>query len=335
MLFLAISFLFSAVLCVLGVVILSRLLPATFLAARMNSRSNHTVAARQIGGLALIPATLAALLIFGADLEIANRLLLCLIGASTLLWVVGGLDDRYELSEIIRLGSQLLAACVVLYGLGPDFRLLADVLPHWLEAALIVFSLLIAINVTNFMDGLDLMTVAGLGLPLAGVALLAALGLAGMESGGLSAATAGGLLGFACFNRPPARVFLGDSGSLPLGLITGTALLLLARETHIVVALILPLYYILDAGSTIIMRLSQGENILKAHSKHAYQVAKRAGWSVLKVVGHVALLNLILIACAVALLALDHLITRVAFLLVAMVATLVLLLDFRGRFRKL
>jgi UDP-N-acetylmuramyl pentapeptide phosphotransferase/UDP-N-acetylglucosamine-1-phosphate transferase len=156
-----------------------------------------------------------------------------------------------------------------------------------------------------------------------------------MESGSLSAATAGGLLGFAFFNRPPARVFLGDSGSLPLGLITGTALLLLARETHIVVALILPLYYILDAGSTIIMRLSQGENILKAHSKHAYQVAKRAGWSVLKVVGHVALLNLILIACAVALLALDHLITRVAFLMVAVVATLVLLLDFRGRFRKL
>jgi len=335
MLFLAISFLFSAVLCSLGLVVLSRLLPPTFLAARMNARSNHSVAARQIGGLALIPAVLVTLLIFGTDLEIANRLLLCLVGASGLLWIVGGLDDRYELSEIIRLGSQLLAACIVLYGLGPDFRLLPDLLPHWLEAALIVLALLVAINVTNFMDGLDLMTVAGLGLPSAGVALLAALSLAGMESGGLGAVIAGALLGFAFFNRPPARIFLGDSGSLPLGLLTGTALLVLARETHIVVALILPLYYVLDAGSTIIMRLAQGENILKAHSKHAYQVAKRAGWSVLKVVGHVALLNLILIACAIALLALDHLITRVAFLLVAVVATLMLLLDFRGRFRKL
>jgi len=49
----------------------------------------------------------------------------------------------------------------------------------------------------------------------------------------------------------------------------------------------------------------------------------------------VALLNLVLIACAVALLALDNTITQVAFLLVAVVATLVLLLDFRGRFRKL
>ncbi|OLS11792.1 glycoside hydrolase, partial [Brucella abortus] len=249
--------------------------------------------------------------------------------------VVGGLDDRYELSEIIRLGSQLLAAITVLYGLGPDFRLLPNLLPYWLEATLIVFALIIAINVTNFMDGLDLMTVAGLGVPLVGIALLGALGLTGLTSSGIGAVAAGGLLGFALFNRPPASIFLGDSGSPPLGLIVGTALLLLARETHIVVALVLPLYYILDAGTTIVMRAAQGENILKAHSKHAYQIAKRSGWSVPKVVAHVALLNTILIACVVALLALDHPLAQLTFLLVAAVATLILLLDFRGRFRKL
>lgn len=335
MLLLLISFLISAALCGLGLYILSRLLPAGFLAARLNSRSNHTVAARQIGGLALIPAIIATLLILGIDFGIDNRLLLSLSGASLLLWIVGGLDDRYELSEVIRLGSQFVAAYAVLYGLGPEFRLLPGLLPYWLEAVLIVMALVIAINITNFMDGLDLMTAAGIGVPLAGVALLAALGLAGGLSGGIGAAAAGGIFGFALFNRPPASVFLGDSGSLPLGLIAGTVFLILARETHITAALILPLYYIIDAGTTIILRASQGENILKAHSKHAYQMAKRAGWSVLKVVGHVALLNAILIACAIALLALDHVLAQAAFLLVAVVATLVLLLDFRGRFRKL
>lgn len=55
---------------------------------------------------------------------------------------------------------------------------------------------------------------------------------------------------------------------------TGTALLLLARETHITVAVVLPLYYVFDAGTTIILRLAARENVLKAHSKHAYQVAK-------------------------------------------------------------
>ncbi|ABQ61271.1 hypothetical protein H721_00531 [Brucella ovis IntaBari-2006-46-332] len=325
----------QCLLCGIGLFLLSHLLPANFLAARMSSRSNHSIAARQIGGLALIPAILVTLAIFAPDLEVNMQLFLCLSGASLLLWVVGGLDDRYELSEIIRLGSQLLAAITVLYGLGPDFRLLPNLLPYWLEATLIVFALIIAINVTNFMDGLDLMTVAGLGVPLVGIALLGALGLTGLTSSGIGAVAAGGLLGFALFNRPPASIFLGDSGSPPLGLIVGTALLLLARETHIVVALVLPLYYILDAGTTIVMRAAQGENILKAHSKHAYQIAKRSGWSVPKVVAHVALLNTILIACVVALLALDHPLAQLTFLLVAAVATLILLLDFRGHFRKL
>ncbi|KAB2758598.1 MraY family glycosyltransferase [Brucella anthropi] len=333
--FLLISFLVSAALCGIGLYLLDRLLPERFLAARMSSRSNHTTVARQIGGLALVPAIIVTVLIFAPDLEINAHLALCLSGASLLLWIVGGLDDRYELSEIIRLGSQFIAAGLVVYGLGSDFRLLPDLLPYWLEAVLIVFALVVSINVTNFMDGLDLMTAAGIGIPLAGIGILAAIGLAGLESGGIGIIAAGGVLGFALFNRPPAIIFLGDSGSLPLGLIAGTALILLARETHIAVALILPLYYILDAGTTIVMRLSQGENILKAHSKHAYQTAKRSGWSVLTVIGHVALLNVILIACAVALLALDHTITQIAFLLVAIVATLVLLLDFRGRFRKL
>ena len=335
MLFLLISFLVSAVLCGIGLYLLNRLLPERFLAARMSSRSNHTTVARQIGGLALIPAIIATMLIFAPDLEINMHLAICLSASSLLLWIIGGLDDRFELSEIIRLGSQFIAAGLVVYGLGADFRLLPDFLPHWLEVGLIVVALMVAINVTNFMDGLDLMTAAGIGIPLAGIGILAAAGLAGLESGGIGIIAAGGLFGFALFNRPPAKIFLGDSGSLPLGLIAGTALLLLARETHIAVALILPLYYILDAGTTIVMRLSQGENILKAHSKHAYQTAKRSGWSVLKVVGHVALLNLILIACAMALLSLDHIMTQFALLLVAIVATLVLLLDFRGRFRKI
>jgi len=332
MLFLLITFLISAALCGIGLYLLNRLLPERFLAARMSSRSNHATLARQIGGLALIPAIIATLLIFAPDLEINSHLALCLTAASLLLWILGGLDDRYELSEIIRLGSQFAAAGLIVYGLGPDFRLLPELLPHWLEEVLIVVALVVSINVTNFMDGLDLMTAAGIGIPLAGIGILAAVGLAGLESGGIGIIAAGGVLGFALFNRPPATIFLGDSGSLPLGLITGTALILLARETHIAVALILPLYYILDAGTTIVMRLSQGENILKAHSKHAYQAAKRSGWSVLKVIGHVALLNVILI---VALLTLDNTITQVAVLLVAIVATLVLLLDFRGRFRKL
>ena len=335
MILLLVSFLASAILCGVGLYVLSALLPASFLAAKFNARSNHSVAARQIGGLALIPAIIVSLLMFGTDLGLTIDLVLSLSGACLLLWVIGGLDDRFELSVTTRFGSQCVAACLVVYGLGPDFRLLPELLPHWAEIALIVITLVAAINVTNFMDGLDCMTVAGIGVPMVGIALLATFQLAGVESGTIAAITAGGLVGFAFYNRPPASVFLGDSGSFPLGLIAGTALLLLARETHIAVALILPLYYVLDAGTTIILRGLAGENILKAHSKHSYQVAKRAGWSVSKVVSHVALLNIILIACAAAIMVFDHMLSQIIFVLIAAVAVLLLLLDFRGRFRKL
>lgn len=335
MVFLLVVFLVSAVLCGVGLYLLATILPGKFLAAHFNARSNHTVAARQIGGLALIPAIIATLLIFGADAGLTGRFVLCICSATALLWVIGGLDDRFDLSVPTRFGSQIVASCLVVYGLGPDFRLLPDMLPHGLEMALIVLALVTTINVTNFMDGLDLMTVAGIGTPLAGVTVLAALHLAGAQSGLIAAITAGALFGFAFFNRPPASIFLGDSGSFPLGLLAGTAFLLLAKETHIAVALILPLYYIVDAVTTIILRALSGENILKAHSRHAYQIARRSGWSVWKIIGHVTMLNLILIGSAIAMMSLDHMFVRLAFLLVAIVAVLVLILDFRGHFRKL
>lgn len=335
MILLFVSFVSSAILCGASLYILSVLLPRSFLAAGFNPRSNHNVPAQQIGGLALIPAALITLFTFGPDLGITVELVSFLSGASILLWAVGALDDRFELPVYLRFGSQLLASCLVLYGLGPEYRLLPDLLPHWCEAILIVITLVAAINITNFMDGLDLMTVAGLGIPLLGIVILTLLHFAGVESGALAAILAGGLLGFLFFNRPPARIFLGDSGSLPLGLMTGTALLLLARETHITVAVVLPLYYVFDAGTTILLRLAARENVLKAHSKHAYQVAKRSGWSVVKVVSHVGILNIILILCAASMLYFNHLLSQVIFLIVAIVAVLLLLLDFRGRFKKL
>jgi len=335
MILLLVSFLASAILCGASIYILSKILPSGFLAADVNARSNHSTTARQIGGLAIVPAILISLLMFGTDLGLSIDFVICLLGAGLLLWIIGALDDRFELSVKTRFGSQFVAACIVAYGLGPDFRLLPDALPQWLELALIVTLLITAINIANFMDGLDWMTVSGIGIPMIGVIFLSALRLSGIESGIVAATAAGGLLGFAIFNRPPATIFLGDSGSFPLGLIAGTALLLLARETHIIVALILPLYYLLDAGTTIILRAIGGENIFKAHSKHAYQIAKRSGWSVLKVVSHVAFLNVILIACSAAVLSFDHLLSQIVFSLVAIVVVLLLLLDFRGRFRKL
>ena len=83
----------------------------------------------------------------------------------------------------------------------------------------------------------------------------------------------GAMIGFAPFNRPVARLFLGDVGSLPIGLILGWLLLLLAAHGHLAAALLLPLYYLADATITLLRRLIKGDLPTQAHRDHFYQRA--------------------------------------------------------------
>jgi len=70
----------------------------------------------------------------------------------------------------------------------------------------------------------------------------------------VAAALCGAMIGFAPFNRPVAKVFLGDVGSLPIGLLLGWCLLELAFRQHVIAALLLPLYYLADATMTLLRR---------------------------------------------------------------------------------
>ena len=75
-------------------------------------------------------------------------------------------------------------------------------------------------------------------------------------------ALCGAMVGFAPFNRPVARLFLGDVGSLPIGLLLGWLLILLAGSGHLAAALLLPLYYLADATITLLRRSANGEPVL-------------------------------------------------------------------------
>ncbi|MCX8281346.1 glycoside hydrolase [Phyllobacterium sp. 0TCS1.6C] len=293
-------FLAAALASVALLAALRRFLPRGFLVAAVNERSNHSQPARQIGGLALVPVILVGLVLFGGAAGLSAHFLFHVCLAALLLWIIGFLDDRHHLPEYVRLTAQAVASILAIHGLGADFQLLPEVLPLLAERVLLVIALIYFINLTNFMDGLDLMVVSGLGIPLLAAAGLAAVGLAAMGGGLIAALAAGALAGFAFFNRPRALIFLGDSGSLPLGLLSGLVFFMLARDISIWIGLVLPLFFICDATSTLILRLLAGENIFAAHSKHAYQLARRAGWPVWRIIGSVAVLNLLLIVCAVA-----------------------------------
>ena len=183
------------------------------------------------------------------------------------------------------------------------------------------------VNLVNFMDGLDLMTVAEAVPVSAAIALLGWLGEVPASTTITAAALCGALLGFAPFNRPVAKIFLGDVGSLPIGLLLGWCLLQLAWHQQLAACVLLPLYYLTDATVTLVRRMIRREPFWAAHRSHYYQRATDNGFTVWQVVREVFALNVVLAALAIASTRLQS--PVIALLLVAVGALAVVLVLYR------
>jgi UDP-N-acetylmuramyl pentapeptide phosphotransferase/UDP-N-acetylglucosamine-1-phosphate transferase len=115
----------------------------------------------------------------------------------------------------------------------------------------------------------------------------------------VAAALCGAMLGFAPFNRPVAKVFLGDVGSLPIGLLLGWCLLELAWHGQPAAAVLLPGYYLVDSTVTLCRRIARREPFWSAHRSHFYQRATDNGYAVPLVIAEVFALNLVLAGLAI------------------------------------
>jgi UDP-N-acetylmuramyl pentapeptide phosphotransferase/UDP-N-acetylglucosamine-1-phosphate transferase len=288
----------AALMCVVLIVILYPLLRRHAL-SKPNARSSHREPTPQGGGIAVIVATLAAsgfgLIAFGAGITAPLTIIFAVV---LVMACVGAADDVRPLPVMPRLALQALAVAALLYALPHDLRVV-PVLPWWIERALLLVGALWFVNLVNFMDGIDWMTVAEV-VPITGA--LAVLGwLGALEQAGIAVALAlgGAMLGFAYFNRPTARLFLGDVGSLPIGLLLAWLLILLAGRGHLAAAFLLPMYYLIDATLTLFRRLSHGEQVWKAHRTHYYQRATDRGFTVTEIVARVFALNVALGGLAV------------------------------------
>jgi UDP-N-acetylmuramyl pentapeptide phosphotransferase/UDP-N-acetylglucosamine-1-phosphate transferase len=175
-------------------------------------------------------------------------------------------------------------------------------LPWWIERAGLLLGGIWFVNLTNFMDGIDWMTVAE-AVPIAGaIVLLGLLGFLGVvPTPPLTVAVAlfGAMIGFAPFNKPVARLFLGDVGSLPIGLLLAWLLFHVAASGHLAAAILLPLYYLADTALTLLRRAFAREPVWQAHRSHFYQRATDGGFSVNAIVLRVFLVNLALGALAI------------------------------------
>jgi UDP-N-acetylmuramyl pentapeptide phosphotransferase/UDP-N-acetylglucosamine-1-phosphate transferase len=212
--------------------------------------------------------------------------------------LVGFADDIVSLPVPVRLVLQ--AACVgAIVFTAPEEARIVPALPLALERGLILLAGVWFVNLVNFMDGLDLMTVAEVVPVAASLLLLGWLGELSWPAALIAAALCGAMLGFAPFNKPVAKVFLGDVGSLPIGLLLGWCLLELAWHGQAAAALLLPAYYLADATITLFRRIARREQFWSAHRTHFYQRATDNGFAVSQVISEVFALNLVLALLAI------------------------------------
>ena len=288
-----------------GLIVALRPVLLRYALARPNARSSHKTPTPQGGGIAVLAATLAAgagaLALSTAPADV--REWSAVGAAAVVLAALGAADDIRPLGAVPRLFFQFAVVALVVVIATEGVRILPAWTPAWLERGLLIVGGVWFVNLVNFMDGLDWTTVAEV-VPI--TACLAGLGLTGVvptEAALLAAALLGAMLGFAPFNKPVARLFLGDVGSLPIGLLVGWMLLKLAGNGALAAAILLPLYYLADATITLLKRLARGEQVWQAHRTHFYQQATDNGFSVMAVAAYVFGLNLALAALALATLA--------------------------------
>lgn len=269
-------------------------------------RSSHSVPTPRGGGLAVVPVIIIAwmsipfLVPGGPDI----RDLLLVSGGAAVLAVLSWRDDLRGLSVKWRLSVHALAVGMVVgFASFPD-PYFQGLVPIWLDRIAAALALLWFLNLFNFMDGID--GIAGVETVSIGLGCAIIAWAAGQHAwiGVLGVILAGAGFGFLRWNWHPARIFLGDVGSIPVGFLLAWLLMALASEGAWAPALILPLYYLADATITLIWRAVRGERVWQAHRDHFYQRATRRGRSHASVSLFVAGINLVLAGLAVV--ALSH-----------------------------
>lgn len=238
-----------------------------------------------LGGLAMLVAVVAAVLVeMPEPVAQADNLRAILLGA-VLISVVGVVDDRFDLPWVVKLLGQIGAAWIpVSQGVVVENITLPFVVVSFADVGtpLTVLGFVILMNVVNFSDGID-----GLAAGIAAIGAIA-LGIVAADlmkdhAALLAAATAGAALGFLVHNFHPARVFMGDTGAMLLGYLLAAVAVEGAVKTQVVLALVVPFIVlalpVLDTTFVVLKRLKSGVPIYNADQNHFHHRLSRIGFS--------------------------------------------------------
>jgi UDP-GlcNAc:undecaprenyl-phosphate GlcNAc-1-phosphate transferase len=261
-------------------------------------RKLHAAAVPRLGGVAVLLAFACA---FGLSLAVLRRFgwsdpghvqaALHLMLATALVASIGLLDDILGVGPWVKLLGQVTAG-LWLFGHGYDVQLVSNpfgppVALGWLSLPLTVSWIVVISNAFNLIDGLDGLA-AGVALFATGVLFTFALLNEQWEIALMAAALAGALLGFLRYNFSPATVFLGDGGSLSVGLVLAALSLRGSTKSSMAVALVTPLlalgFPLLDTALALLRRLLVGRSILQADADHIHHRMLRMGMTPRRVV---------------------------------------------------
>ncbi|MCC8063997.1 MAG: undecaprenyl/decaprenyl-phosphate alpha-N-acetylglucosaminyl 1-phosphate transferase [Clostridiales bacterium] len=242
-----------------------------------SERHLHTTPTPRMGGLAIYIGCCAAILLF---VPMTDKVLYMLLG-SIIIVVLGVLDDIYNLRPLVKLVVQLLAAGVAVYG-GNVIRFFSSLSAvsdgsNWnlgvLSVPVSILWIVTITNAVNLIDGLDGLA-AGVSTISAISMVLIALTYSNYSVAVITGALAGACIGFLPYNKPPAKIFMGDTGSTFIGYILAVASIQGLFKFYALISFVIPFLMlglpIFDICYAFILRISHGENPMHADRKHVH-----------------------------------------------------------------
>lgn len=272
----------------------------------IRERDVHTTPTPRLGGVAIFLGIAAAFGFsavnpFFQSIWIPPQTMWSILGASLLIAIIGVVDDLWDIDWMIKLGAQFLAAGLITVGGGLQILSLPFgdliVVSSWLSITITMFAIVIVMNAVNFIDGLDGL-VAGVCLISNGV-FFAYSYIFTRDSGAssyfnlstfLAAVLIGACLGFLPLNWSPAKLFMGDSGALVIGLLMATSAIAITGQMDpsaldperlgrsqlvgaflpVLLPLLVVLLPLLDFGLAVLRRMSAGRSPFSPDRKHLH-----------------------------------------------------------------
>jgi Fuc2NAc and GlcNAc transferase len=263
-----------------------------------NERSSHSTPTPRGGGISIVLAATAALVVLAGLGALDIDLLIALAGGGMGVAAIGFIDDRRPTSAGIRLAVHFAAALWALVWLGglPPLRVGDHIIAFgWEGYAFAALGIVWTLNLFNFMDGIDGLAGSEAVFVACAGALLAVISGASSDVTVVSLVFAAACCGFLFWNWPPAKIFMGDVGSGYVGYSIAVLAIAAARDNPValLVWLILGGIFFVDATVTFVRRLGRGERVYEAHRSHAYQYLARRWESHKRVTVIVSLVNVL------------------------------------------